>query len=114
AAWCADRDLDAVVTDLVAHGIPAAPVVSARDVDLNPQLRARRFFESLSHPIVGTHEYPGLPMRFSAGAPRWYRCAAPTLGQHTVEVLRDRLGLDDAEIGALRRDRIIGEWPIGA
>jgi crotonobetainyl-CoA:carnitine CoA-transferase CaiB-like acyl-CoA transferase len=114
ARWCAARDLDTVVEALVGHGIPAAPVASARDVDLNPQLRARHFFESLSHPVVGTHEYAGLPMRFSAGAPRWYRRAAPTLGQHTVEVLRERLGLDDDEIAALRRDKIIGEWPTGA
>ena len=114
ARWCATRALDAVVTDMVARGIPAAPVVSARDVDLNPQLRARRFFESLPHPVVGTHEYAGLPMQFSAGAPRWYRRAAPTLGQHTVEVLRERLGLDDDEIAALRREQIIGEWPAGA
>jgi len=52
-------------------------------------------------------------MRFSAGAPRWYRRAAPTLGEHTVEVLRERLGLGEAEIETLRRDRIIGEWPTG-
>src|SRR5581483_4850055 len=62
AAWCAERDLGEVVDELVRRGVPAAPVVPARAVDRNPQLRARRFFEPVTHPVTGTHELPGLPM----------------------------------------------------
>jgi crotonobetainyl-CoA:carnitine CoA-transferase CaiB-like acyl-CoA transferase len=114
ARWLATRDLEETVEHLVARGIPAAPVVSPRDVGENPQLRARGFFEAVSHPVVGTHEYAGLPMRFSAGPERWFRAAAPMLGQHNDEILRGLLGLDDAEIAALRADRIIGDRPVGA
>ncbi len=32
--------------------------------------------------------------------------AAPTLGQHTDEILRDLLGLPEDEIAALRRDGV--------
>ena len=71
----------------------------------NPQLRARGFFEAVAHPVTGTHELPGLPMRFSAHRERWYRAPAPTLGQHTDEVLRELLGLDDDEIAAPARRR---------
>jgi crotonobetainyl-CoA:carnitine CoA-transferase CaiB-like acyl-CoA transferase len=53
-------------------------------------------------------------MRFSAGPPRWFRAAAPMLGQHNEEILRDLLGLDDVEIATLRADRIIGNRPVGA
>ena len=35
----------------------------------------------------------------------------PTLGQHSVEVLRDRLGLTDEAIEKLRADGIIGTRP---
>jgi crotonobetainyl-CoA:carnitine CoA-transferase CaiB-like acyl-CoA transferase len=38
---------------------------------------------------------------------------APTLGQHTAEVLRELLGLDDATIEDLRAERIIGNRPVG-
>jgi crotonobetainyl-CoA:carnitine CoA-transferase CaiB-like acyl-CoA transferase len=39
--------------------------------------------------------------------PATYRLAPPVLGQHTDEVLREILGLGDAEIAALRARRII-------
>ena len=34
-------------------------------------------------------------------------CAPPLLGEHTVEVLRWRLGYSDAEIASLRKDEVI-------
>ena len=80
--------------------------------DLNPQLRARGFFEPEVHPVSGTHELPGLPMRFSE-LERWYRTPAPTLGEHTEEVLRELLGLDDDAIAELRAERVIGTRPLG-
>jgi crotonobetainyl-CoA:carnitine CoA-transferase CaiB-like acyl-CoA transferase len=115
AAWCADRQLDDLVEELAAVGVPAAPVIVPRDIADNPQMRARRFFEALAHPVTGTHELPGLPFRFvSRGEQPWYRSAAPTLGQHNHEVLREQLGLDDAEIEGLRARHVIGDRPLGA
>jgi crotonobetainyl-CoA:carnitine CoA-transferase CaiB-like acyl-CoA transferase len=113
ARWCATQDRDATVEALLARGIPAAPVVPARDVATNPQMRARGFFAAVTHPVTGTHELPGLPMRFSGLGPGWYRAPAPTLGQHNDEVLRDVLGLGDEEIAALRAAGVIGERPAG-
>jgi crotonobetainyl-CoA:carnitine CoA-transferase CaiB-like acyl-CoA transferase len=111
--WCATQDRDALVERLLARGIPAAPVLPARDAAANPQMRARGFFEAVVHPVTGTHEMPGLPMRFSALDGRWYRAPAPTLGQHNDEVLRELLGLDDDTIAALRAAGVIGERPAG-
>ena len=108
--WCATEDRDALVARLLARGIPAAAVLHPRDAATNPQLRARGFFEAERHPITGTHELPGLPMRFSA-LERWYRSPAPTLGQDTAEVLRALLGLGEDEIAGLRAEGIIGERP---
>ena len=39
---------------------------------------------------------------------RWYRSAAPLLGQHTEEVLREVLGVSDAELEDLRTSNVIG------
>ena len=47
-------------------------------------------------------------MRMSAGPRAYWTGPAPTLGQHTDEVLRDELGVDDDELARLRdraRDR---------
>ena len=45
-------------------------------------------------------------MRLSE-TPADYRIAPPRLGQHTDEVLGDRLGIDAAELAALREKGVI-------
>ena len=113
AAWAAEQDVHAAVDALLARGVPAAVVQPAARLATNEQLRARGFFESVAHPIVGTHEYPTLAVRFGADATPRYESAAPTLGEHNDEVLRDVLGLSDGEIAALRASGIIGQRPAG-
>ncbi len=49
-------------------------------------------------------------MRFS-GHYLPVRHAAPILGEHNDEVLREKLGLSDDEIAKLRSDKVIGERP---
>jgi crotonobetainyl-CoA:carnitine CoA-transferase CaiB-like acyl-CoA transferase len=111
--WCAQRDAEALAEALVARGVPAAPVLPPARLDRNPHLRARGFFETVDHPVVGTHAHPALPLRLASGCSRWYTRPAPTLGEHTEEVLRTLLGLNDEEIARLRVDGIIGERPVG-
>ena len=113
AAWCAERDAAVAAGELLQRGIPAAPVMSAAQLGSNPQLRARGFFESVAHPIVGRHEHPTVPLRLASDQSRWFVEPSPTLGQHTVAVLQEMLGLTDAEIAQLRADDIIGERPLG-
>ena len=113
AAWAAEQDVHAAVDALLARGVPAAVVQPAARLATNEQLRARGFFESVAHRIVGTHEYPTLAVRFGADATPRYERAAPTLGEHNDEVLRDVLGLSDGEIAALRASGIIGQRPAG-
>jgi crotonobetainyl-CoA:carnitine CoA-transferase CaiB-like acyl-CoA transferase len=114
AAWCADRDLDELVEALAVEQVPAAPVIAPRDVDRNPQLQARNFFEALAHPVTGTHALPGIPFRFASRADRpWYRAPAPLLGQHNDEVLAGELGLTATQLADLRARDIIGERPLG-
>ena len=113
AAWCADRDADALAEQLIACGIPAAPVAPAARLDHNPHLRARGFFEPVAHPVVGTHTQPALPLRLASQRTPWYTRPAPTLGEHTDAILRELLGLDDDALARLRADGIIGTRPLG-
>jgi crotonobetainyl-CoA:carnitine CoA-transferase CaiB-like acyl-CoA transferase len=78
----------------------------------DPQMRARNFFEPLDHPVVGRHDYPTWPVRFSAGPTRYWHTAAPTLGQHNEAVLRDELGLTDDELARLADEHVIGTRPL--
>jgi len=67
----------------------------------------------VSHPVVGTHLHPAPPVRQRGGYGRWYLRPAPTLGEHTEEILRDLLGLPDDEIERLRAHHVIGTRPLG-
>jgi crotonobetainyl-CoA:carnitine CoA-transferase CaiB-like acyl-CoA transferase len=112
AAWCATRDAAGAEQELRAQGVPAAAMVPAWLTLDDPQLRARGFFETVEHPVVGEHHYPTWPMRFSAGPARYWRAPAPLLGEHTEAVLRDELGLTDAELQRLREEHVIGNRPL--
>jgi crotonobetainyl-CoA:carnitine CoA-transferase CaiB-like acyl-CoA transferase len=93
--------------------VPAGPVVEPARITRNPQLLDRGFIETLDHPVVGCHEVSGMPFRLSSYSGPWFRTPPPLLGQHNREILRGILGLSDARIEELRRNRIIGERPLG-
>jgi crotonobetainyl-CoA:carnitine CoA-transferase CaiB-like acyl-CoA transferase len=114
ATWFAAQDADAVVEQLAAVGVPAASVGSPSLVTDNEQLRSRGYFEPLDHPSSGPCEYPRPPFAPIAGTGgRWLRTPAPTLGQHTAEVLRRLCGVSDAELARLAAGRVIGTRPMG-
>jgi len=77
----------------------------------DPQLAARGFFQPLTHPDVGAQHYPCWPMRLSAGPEVAWRGPAPTLGQHTDDVLRE-LGVTEAALARLRAEHVIGTEPL--
>jgi crotonobetainyl-CoA:carnitine CoA-transferase CaiB-like acyl-CoA transferase len=111
ARWAAGQSLDEAVAALLARGIPAAPIFDARIQSRHPQFEARGFYETLAHPIVGTHGYSRPPFRF-ATVDRWNRTAAPTMGKHNHEILLE-LGLSAEEIAELERSEVIGYRPKG-
>jgi crotonobetainyl-CoA:carnitine CoA-transferase CaiB-like acyl-CoA transferase len=110
AAWCATRTAESAAAELRAQGISAQAMVRGYETLDDPQMRARGFFEPIDNPLVGTQEYPSWPMRMSAGPQRFWTGAAPTLGQHNDEVLRE-LGITDEELARLRDARVIGNVP---
>jgi crotonobetainyl-CoA:carnitine CoA-transferase CaiB-like acyl-CoA transferase len=113
AEWTADRDARVLSEQLCAAGVPAGYVCDARDIRFNPQLEHRRFFETEDHPVCGPVVLPNAPWRFAGITEPWLRRPAPTLGQHNDEVLGGLLGLDGAELAALRAAGVVGETPKG-
>jgi crotonobetainyl-CoA:carnitine CoA-transferase CaiB-like acyl-CoA transferase len=111
AAWCATRAPDDAARDARAQGVAAAAMVPGFATLDDPQMRARRFFEPVDNPLVGEQHYPTWPVRLSGGPERVWTSPAPTLGQHTVEVLRE-LGVDDDELERLEAQHVIGTVPV--
>ena len=111
AAHLADRDREEVAESLRAIGVPAAVLADPRESSLHSQMRARGFHETLDHPVAGSLAHPTLPFRY-ASVPSWLRNPAPTLGQHSREILKE-LGYDEARIAGLEEAKIIGTVPEG-
>ena len=91
---------------LEAAGVPNGPINDLKQVFDEPQVIARGVKIELEHPSAGKVPLIASPMRFS-GTPLEYKLPPPTLGEHTSEVLRSVLELDDAAIAQLRDDGII-------
>jgi crotonobetainyl-CoA:carnitine CoA-transferase CaiB-like acyl-CoA transferase len=89
-----------------AIGLPAGPVNDMPAVYADPQVRARDMLVELDHPTAGRIKHIGVPVKLSQ-TPGNIRHAAPTLGQHTDEILAEA-GLAPAEIAALRAQRVVG------
>src|SRR6202521_1070642 len=69
-------------------GVPAGPVLDVNQMHADPQTLAREMIVETTHPKAGQVRTIGLPIKFS-DTPGGLRRAAPVLGQHTREVLRD-------------------------
>jgi crotonobetainyl-CoA:carnitine CoA-transferase CaiB-like acyl-CoA transferase len=86
-------------------GVPAGPVHSLGEALTHPQTIARGMVVDLVHPQAGPTKALGCPIHFSATPTRVER-AAPLLGEHTRELLRE-CSYTDAEIDALATDGIV-------
>lgn len=81
-----------------------APLPKLEEAVEDPQMRASGAFVDLDYPGYGKLQTVNSPIFTSASAKRT-PTAAPQLGAHTNEVLRD-LGYDEATISALIRDGV--------
>jgi crotonobetainyl-CoA:carnitine CoA-transferase CaiB-like acyl-CoA transferase len=105
-AWLATRTVADAIAELEKARIPAGPVLDLGQVLDDPQVKARELLRYV--------EYPGAPkpvpladtaVRLSA-TPGSIRHRAPTLGEHTDEVLRE-LGYSAEDIAALRAAEVV-------
>ncbi len=85
-------------------GVPAGPINTLDQVYEDPHVLARGMKRELPHPAAGKVPMAASPLKFS-GSPVEYRRPPPMLGEHTGQVLAERLGLSAEEIQALAQSR---------
>lgn len=90
---------------LESAGVPAGPVLGIAEMHQDPQAIARDMVPELDHPVAGKMQTIGAPVKFS-GTPCKVANAAPTLGQHSRQVLRE-FGYEDAEIDRLVEAQVV-------
>jgi crotonobetainyl-CoA:carnitine CoA-transferase CaiB-like acyl-CoA transferase len=93
-------------------GIAASPCQSSAEVRVDPHLTARNMLvemertDGVAQPVL----IPGNPVKMSAVA-EGPETRVPWVGEHTVEVLQEELGLDDEELARLAKDGAIVTSP---
>lgn len=94
---------------LAEMGFPCAPIYEAYEAMWDPQLEARGMWVEVEHKAAGKYKIPNFPVKFSE-TPGEVTTAAPMLGQHTREVLKELLGKTDEELDALEKQGAIAQW----
>ena len=95
-----------LIARLDAADVPVGPVNDVAEVLADPQVRARKMVGSFDYPGVGEFRALALPYKFlgwddpQIGRP-------PALGEHTEQILKERLGYGDEKIAALREAKAI-------
>ena len=87
-------------------GVPNGPINNLQQVFDEPQVAARGMKIELEHAVAGRVPLIASPMKFSETTLE-FRNGPPVLGQHTAEVLRGALRMDDDAIARLRADGVI-------
>ena len=104
--WTADRTTADAMDALAAARIPCGEVLSPAEALVNEQVVDRGFLVETDYPGLPRGAPVGrMPIDFS-GADTGIRRRAPTLGEHTDEIL-DELGYAAVEVAELRRKRVV-------
>ncbi len=87
-------------------GVPCGPINTLDEVFNDPQVQARQMQVNLSHPLAGEVKLVGSPMKLSL-TPVQYQLPPPLLGQHTTQILSQRLGYSAEQLVSLKQQGII-------
>ena len=108
AEWTSSRT-DHEVTDILQRaGVAAGFMMYASDMPDDPHLLARGYPQPVTQPPVGAMKFEG-PAFHATSIPEPLVAPAPALGQHTREICRTLLQMDDAEVSKLVADGVLEE-----
>jgi formyl-CoA transferase len=105
-AWTRQHDKHEVMRRLGEAGVPCSAVLDTVDLYRDPHLLARDFVKRVEHPEREEAPLLGFAARMSDSRVEITR--APYLGEHSDEVLRADLSLDDEALAALRQKGVVG------
>lgn len=103
--WCMERTKYEAMHEMAGAGVPCSAVFDTLDLFRDPHLVERKLIHTVEHTTAGPVKVFRNPVLMpESQAPLK---AAPTLGQHTDEVLASDLGFGAADLAALRDAGII-------
>jgi formyl-CoA transferase len=93
SSWTRGRSKEEAMRVLCEAGVPAAAMFDTLDLMTDPHLRSNGTFTTVNHPHRGEVVMPGWPVRMSSSSVPVV--AAPLLGEHTAQVLKEVLGIEE-------------------
>ena len=108
-AWTLTLEKYGLADRCQSAGVPAMPVQSTEDrVEHDPQLRHRRMYVEVNHPVLGDKKLQNAPFKLSE-TPAVNHLPGPLIGQHNREVFEGLLELSHEELVAGYKDGVF--WP---
>jgi crotonobetainyl-CoA:carnitine CoA-transferase CaiB-like acyl-CoA transferase len=105
--WTSQHDPFEIMHLLQHEGVPAAPVEDPRDNYNDPHLKARGFFEEVTHEDAGTYLHPGMLWKMSKSK-LGVRMPPCRLGEHNEYIYKEVIGVSDEEYRELEAEGHIG------
>jgi formyl-CoA transferase len=103
--WTSQHGKFDVMDAMQRNGVPCGAVFDTREILEHPHMKGRGAVATIDHPVRGTFDMPGNPVRVHGGtAPV---VASPLLGQHNAELYQELLGLETGELEALHSAGIV-------
>jgi len=106
ANWMVQKTTAEWETSLGREAVPCGPINDIGEVFSQDQIKARGLKLELPHPASETVPMAAPPLRMD-GLINHAESAPPQLGQHTQEILRDILDMEDGKIERLTADGVI-------
>ena len=103
--WTMTKDKMEVMEILNPLNVPCGPILSMNELAGEDALRQTGTVVEVDHPERGKYLTVGNPIKLSDSPPDVAR--PPLLGEHTEEILKSVVGLDDAGIAEARRQGAI-------
>jgi formyl-CoA transferase len=110
--WCMTKTKFEAMEILNKYDIPCGPILSMKEIAEEQSLRETGTVVEVDHPTRGKYLTVGNPIKMSDSISEVKR--SPLLGEHTNEILRDVLRLDDARIAEIKASGAIGGSPTRA
>jgi formyl-CoA transferase len=109
--WTMTRTKFEAMEILNKYEIPCGPILSMKELAEDPSLRATGTVVEVDHPTRGKYLSVGNPIKLSDSPSEVLR--APLLGEHTDEILREVLGLDNEQIAVIQQSGALGRSRAG-
>ena len=108
-AWTMTQSKLQAMDILNKHDIPCGPILSMKELVEDRSLRATGTVVEVEHPTRGSYLSVGNPIKLSDSGSEVKR--SPLLGEHTEEILRSVLKLDDAQVAEALASGALGGSP---